>query len=249
MTARGTDFQYGPMKWAEGDASLQAALVRTHVLQTASDSDRRLIDQAIDDIFAEQEPEGYLGDAEDRITGTGSVLLDAVVFGADPARRDVCIAVGLILEHPEGDQGFGPISPYAIEALCRMGRTDDKILAASIGRWIEIEDQWNHPSKLCPWTPAVILRSLWCARDLAEVVRVVERGLASIRDNLDTDGRLGYNDPWGFVDCAGVIDHPIAAEIIAGQMPFISSEQNEDGGWNEHSFITFRALQLHGHLQ
>ncbi|MBT7303692.1 MAG: hypothetical protein HN849_29450, partial [Victivallales bacterium] len=122
-------------------------------------------------------------------------------------------------------------------------------LGASICRWIEIEDQWNHPSRLCPWTPAVVLRALWCARRIAEVVPVVERGLVSIRDNLDAEGRLGYNDPWGFIDCAGVIDHPIAAEIVAKQLPLLSSEQDEDGGWSEHSFVAFRALHLHGYLR
>ena len=44
----------------------------------------------------------------------------------------------------------------------------------------------------------------------------------------------------------GVIDHPVAREIIAKQMPLIVSEQHEDGGWGEHSFVAFRALHRHG---
>jgi len=249
MTTCEIHFRRDPREWSETDTSLQAALVRRHVLQTASDTDEQRIREAIDGIFAKQGPEGHLDDAEDPITGTGGELLDAIVFGADPSREEVRRTVELILKYPDGDQGFGAISPYAIEALCRMGRTDDEVLGASICRWIEIEDQWNHPSKLCPWTPAVVLRALWCAHRIAEVVPVVERGLVSIRDNLDAEGRLGYNDPWGFIDCAGVIDHPIAAEIVTKQLPLLFSEQDEDGGWSEHSFVAFRALYLHGYLR
>ena len=249
MTQSKCTFRHDPMMWVRNDNSLQGALARTTILKAPKAGDQELLVKGIDNIVRGQQPEGHLGDAEDRITGTGSELLKAVMMGASRDRPEVNVAIGLILKHPKGDQGFGAISPYAIEALCRLGRTSDLQLAKSIQRWMAIEEQWNHPSKLCPWTPAVILRALWCAREVAEVDAVVERGLVSIRDNLDEKGRIGYNDPWGFVDCAGVIDHPIAREIIVKQMPLILSEQQEGGGWGDHSFVTFRALHVHGFLR
>ena len=241
-------FRYDPMKWVENSPSLEAALVRKNVFGKSRQGDQELVDKKIDSIFAHQGPEGYLGNADDRVTGTGSALLEAVIYGASLDRTEAKLAIEFILKHPEGDQGFGAMSPYAIEALCRLGRTSDSQLTDSIQRWLDIEEQWNHPDRLCPWTPAVVLRALWCARELADVTPAIERGLISIRDNLDENGRIGYNDPWGFVDCSGVIAHPIAREIIVKQMPLIIEAQHEDGGWGDHSFITFRALHKHGFL-
>ena len=248
MTQAEFSFRYDPAMWVKNDDSPQGALVRTRVFNAPKSGDQELLTKAVDSILAGQQPEGYLGNAQDRVTGTGSVLLKAVIAEASLDRSEVQLAIELILKHPKGDQGFEAISPYAIEALCRLGRTWDPELAKSIQSWMNVEGQWNHPSKLCPWTPAVILRALWCARDVAQVDAVIERGLISIRDNLDEKGRIGYNDPWGFVDCAGAMDHPIAREIIVKQMPLILSAQREDGGWGDHSFVTFRALQRHGFL-
>lgn len=71
---------------------------------------------------------------------------------------------------------------------------------------------------------------------------------ALIGEKLDETGHIGYNDPGGFVDCAGVIDRPLARDIILKQMPLLVSSQCEDGGWEENSFVTFRALHTHGFL-
>ena len=58
MTTCEIHFRRDPREWSETDTSLQAALVRRHVLQTASDTDEQRIREAIDGIFAKQGPKG-----------------------------------------------------------------------------------------------------------------------------------------------------------------------------------------------
>ena len=67
-------FRYDPMEFVESDRSLQGAMVRALVFQEARQGDKEILQKRIEEIFATQKPDGQIGDAEDRITGTASRL-------------------------------------------------------------------------------------------------------------------------------------------------------------------------------
>jgi hypothetical protein len=80
-------------------------------------------------------------------------------------------------------------------------------------------------------------------RDVDEgVLDVITRGLQGIAPKLNDAGCLDFNDPWGYLDLAGAVDHPLGREIVQKQIPMILRSQGKDGGWGEQSLTVFRAL-------
>jgi hypothetical protein len=112
----------------------------------------------------------------------------------------------------------------------------------------------------CPWSGEVHLQALWAGREHYNVMPTIELGLTTMRDHLK-DGRHWpiYLDPFGWLECMGYIDHPIAREIVIKMIPMILRAQAADGSWGgeehlgygpgSHTFVVFRALHKWGLIE
>lgn len=244
-------FRYDPMHWAENDPSLFAAIVRTHILNSPQNGDREILDNVINKVLAEQQPDGRLGkDSKE----TGSKLLDLLELGIDHDRPEVENAAEAIVRqiqaNPNSNEGKGwdrhVLSIYAIHALWRLGQRDRPEVTYSLKWLLDHQDKWNDPWVGCPWTPEVFFSGLWTARAFPGARAAIQQGLCRVLDQLNDVGSCAYNDPWGLIDAASRIDLPEARELIARQIPMILRNQQPDGGWRHRSPETFRALTTHG---
>jgi hypothetical protein len=245
-----TTFSYGfrhdPMKFVEGDESLQGALVRTFVFQRSSLRDQKIIQQKVDDILAKQFEDGTLSDNEHhRIQFTAERLIELAELGCDPERPKVKRAMGVLLKE-KSDDGDDMLGIYGVRALCMLGMTDLPEVSTGLRYCVEREDEWNGSHKGCPWTPIEHLITLWIGKELYDVEPVVVRALTWIADGLNDAGCLSYKDPWGFVRMSGVIEHQLAATVAEKEVPMILRAQKPDGGWGNESFRVFRMLAKHG---
>ncbi|MHC4716138.1 MAG: M56 family metallopeptidase, partial [Planctomycetota bacterium] len=249
-------FAYGfrrhPMKWVNTSRPLDAAKVRTFVFNTPAPGDAKLIEASIAKVLASQRPDGSFADTAKE---SGSRLLELLELGIAHDRPEVGRAVEAILRQKRAgrtaDEWFqheGCMSVYPLHALCLLGRADVEEVGFSL-RWLA-----DHPGeyvgfdKGCPWTPAVFLKALWAGRKIADVEAAVVKGLRWFEANLNAAGCMRWKEPWGILDCAGYIDHPVAARIVARQVPMILRGQRRDGGWGRRSVSVFRALKTHGLL-
>ena len=81
---------------------------------------------------------------------------------------------------------------------------------------------------------------------------VLTAALTSVADGINEVGCLSHCDPWGFVDLAGAMDHPLAAKIMRKRLPMVLRGQEADGGWGgvfDRSLQVFRALVRHDVLE
>ena len=84
-------FRYDPMKFVEGGDSLQAALVRTMVLDRPKPEDAERIEAHFQTIFAKQRPDGSLDDPHDQglLAATGQQLLSLLDMGCSTDRPEM----------------------------------------------------------------------------------------------------------------------------------------------------------------
>ena len=66
-----------------------------------------------------------------------------------------------------------------------------------------------------------------------------------LEDNASPIGNIHDKDPWGFIELAGLIDHPKTREMIVRALPMLLRAQKPDGGWGDASYVVFRALHRH----
>lgn len=244
--------RHDPMKWLESDKTLQGALVRTFAFKNVGPGDEQILRQKIGELSAKQRADGSFGDtAKD----TGSAILELLQLGAGRDEPAIGKAVeAIIRQHRAGKtakewfQKEGCMDMFAAHALCRVGRTDVAEVPPSIRYLAERPEQYVGMDKGCPWTPAVFLKALWDARGVADTAPALDRGLRWINDNMNAAGFAGWKEPFGLVDCAGYIDHPMAREIVLKQVPMLLRAQRPDGGWGEQSFVVLRGLHRHGLL-
>ena len=244
-------FRHDPMGFVESDTTLQGALVRTFLFDCPRATDAELLQREIDDIFAEQKPDGSLGNTSKE---TGSQLLQALRHGCRHDRLEVRRAADAILSQKRAGENAnewvekeGALSIYALHALCLLGRTDLEEVQFSLEWYPNNQKVWNDPWEGCPWTPSVFWSALWAGREAgSRVETAVNDGLRKVTGGLNAAGCNAYNDPWGFTSAAGQIDSPEARKLIAAQVPMILRGQRSDGGWGDHSFTVLRALKRHG---
>jgi len=242
-------FRHDPMGFVETDRTLQGAMVRTFVFNRPQEGDRLILDNRIAEILAGQLPDGGFGSSGlgNELSTTNARLLELLELGASPDRRELKRTVDYILRLPPPDPTRLDSRVYFVGALCLMGKGDLPEVRAALGWLAAHPEEWI--SQGCPWTPEMVLQELWAGRQVENVDAAITKGLRWIADNVNDAGCLGYWDPWGFVDCAGTIEAPLARAIVKKQVPMILRAQRADGGWGEHSFQVFRALVKHDLLE
>ena len=256
-----TRFKYGfrhdPVTWAQNDSSLEAAMVRRVVLSTPRPEDQKILDARIEAILSEQQPDGALSDHElHAMLGTGRDKIgELMTLGASPQHPKIKKAIDYVLSRDgrdpiieEATGEYGMILGVAL-SLHAAGAVDKSTVRSAVQRRIDAADRWIHTADLCPWCPEIQIRSLWETRHLDKRAdALITQGLQNIVNAIDTNTDT-YNDPWGYVHVAGVVDHPLGCAIVERMMPMILREQHEDGGWGEHSVKVFRALKRYGFLE
>lgn len=244
-------FRRDPMTFIANDPSRQGALVRTLVFQQPNEGDAALIQARIDEILAEQRDDGSFADtAKD----TGVKLLELLKLGCPHDRPEVQRAAEAIVRQMRdgshsGEEDFekeAGLGVYPLEALCLLGRTDLPQVKEALTWYVEHSDQWNDPWKGCPWTPEVFWTALWAGREIVDTLPTIKAGMRRLAESMNAAGCSAYNDPYGFVDACGQIDLPEARALLEKQIPLILRGQQADGGWQDKSFIVFRALETHG---
>jgi len=243
-------FRHDPMKFVANDRSLQGALVRSFVFDRAKPGDEQILQSEIDRILAMQNEDGSFPsehEGEPTPQATAGKVLRLLELGCPADRPELHRAVAYAVEH--GRDKDGTVGIYKLRAMYLTGAGDPKLRDASMRKLAARADEYIGWNKSCPWTPAVHLMTLWHGRGAEDVDATLVRGLSWIADNLNAAGCWDYNDPWGYVDCAGYVDHPIGRRIIEKEIPLILRGQAADGGWGRRSFKVFRALVKYGLLE
>jgi len=237
-------FRHDPMQWALSADSLDGAWVRTAVLKQPKPGDADIMSAEIGRIFARQKADGHIGD------NTAGALMRLLDLGCAPEKPELRRALGSMCD--QQIQEHGELKCYELNIACRAGWQDGDGLRKAMANWneeFENIDFWG----ACPWSGEVQLQTLWSGREHADVTENVERALVTMRDHLK-DGRHWpiYLDPFGWLECMGRIDNPIAKEIVFKMIPMILRAQADDGSWGgeEHlgygpgsrTFVVFRAL-------
>ncbi len=241
-------FRHDPLAFVQQSDSLQAALVRRLVFGEPRDGDEAILRGRIDEILAKQDADGRLSDdPAHRVQATANRLIDLAELGVDPERPEVQRAVEVVLSEKDEDSADA-LGIYTTRALCLLGMSNRPEVRAGLEALVRAEDEWNGPDKGCPWTPEVHLKTLWDGRRVADHTDLVLASLTWIADGLNGAGCLGYKDPWGLVEIAGMVDRPVARRVVERELPMMLRAQHDDGGWGDHSLIAFRALRTHGLL-
>ena len=249
-------FRYDPMAFVEDSDSIEAAKVRKLVFVSPKPGDDEILRKRIDEILADQQADGALSDHElHALLATGRDKIgELMALGASPQHPQIKKAIEYVLarngrdpiEKDTGEYGM-PIGVAL--SLHAAGAVDESAIRDGAGRRIDTADRWIETRSLCPWTPETQIRTLWQARHLDERAdALITQGLQNIVTAIDTNSDT-YNDPWGYVHVAGVVDHPLGREIVERQTPMILEQQHEDGGWGEHSVEVFQALNRYGLLE
>ena len=251
-TAMSEQLQYGfrvdPMTWISESDSVQAAQVRALLLKQPKDGDDAVLAAEVERILADQNPDGSLG--EKNTTGQ---LIRLSRLGCDPNRPDVKAAVAYIcrVEELQGDA----LGVYGLYVADWAGYVDGDLMACS-ARGLAARVMGMDFFGLCPWGGQVCTRGLWSGRNHADIGPALERGMNVLLQSVqDGKGWPPFLDPFGYLDAAGVIDHPSSREIVLKQIPLILRTQQADGTWggDKHlgygpdsaTYVVLRALIKH----
>ncbi len=240
-------FRHDPMAWAMSADSLDAAWVRSQVLRQPKPGDSSIIEQEIQRELSQQQPDGYLGE------DSHGVLWRLLDLGCAADRPEFQSALQAMHKRHA-------LEAYGLNVACRAGWPDADELKEAVAKtkaeWDESLNFWA----ACPWHGQNLTQILWSGREYHDVKETVERSLRTMRDHLK-DGRHWpiYLDPFGWLECAGYIDHPIAKEIVIAMIPMILRSQKPDGSWGgeghlgygpgNHTFAVFRALHKWGLME
>ena len=252
----GYGFRHDPMAYAESCDSLEAAMVRKHILASPKPGDEMILEKRIGEILADQQPDGALSDHElHALLATGRDKIGELMsLGASPERPEIKRALDYVLSRDGRDPIEEDTGEYGMPlgvalSLHAAGAADEWMIRGAAQRRIDTADRWIRTSDLCPWTPETQIRTLWPARHLdGRADTLITLGLQNIVDAIDTNSDT-YNDPWGYVHVAGVVNHPLGRVIVGKLLSMILRGQQEDGGWGEHSVKVFRALDRYGFFE
>ena len=234
----GYGFRYDPMKWAKGSKSVQAAQVRTALLKSPLPGGKELLAKEVDSILAGQKDDGSFGE------NTNGALRRALRLRCSPGRPEVKRAVDYLVRNKLDEDGT--LGIYRLRALCMSGDRYAEIRDRSLRKLADRCKLGIHGN--CPWSPFQHLVTLWAGRHFMAVSDAMSTDLTWISEGLNEVGCLSYKDPWGFLELAGTIDHPMGRKIVMKQIPMILRSQRPDGGWGGQSFHVFRALTRYGFL-
>ncbi len=246
-------FRVDPMTWiTEGD-SVQAAQVRTFLLGRPTDGDEAILQAEIDRLLSDQRDDGCLGD--DDTTGK---LIRLSRLGCPPDRPEVKAAVDYVCRKEErsADGLLGCYGLYVAE----WADYDNTELIARSTRLLASHVMTMNFNRLCPWGGQVHTRGMWSGRAHADIAPALDRGMnVLLNDVQEGKGWPGFLDPFGFLDAAAVIDHPLSRQIVIKQIPLILRTQQADGTWSgmkhlgygpdDATYIVLRALIKHGLLE
>ncbi|MHC4561399.1 MAG: DOMON domain-containing protein [Planctomycetota bacterium] len=242
-------FRVDPMTWINESDSVQAAQVRALLLKTPKDGDEAILSAEVERILADQNPDGSLGDHN-----TTGKLIRLSRLGCDPNRPEVKTAVEFICSDEElGDDGI--LGGYAVYVVDWAGYHDAELIARSTRRHASQVMTMDFFS-LCPWGGQVCTRGMWSGRSHADITPALDRGMNVLLQSVQPGkGWQGFLDPFGYLDAAGVIDHPLSRQIVIKQIPMILRTQQADGTWggDKHlgygpdnaTYIVLRALIKH----
>ncbi len=254
-------FRYDPMQYVERGTSVEAAKVRTFVLNRPAAGDKEILQAAIDKILAKQAPDGSFGKTS---RSTAEQLTAALELGLSPdtdaARRAADAIVRLFHEGQYEKAWYQKGELLGVDetrALCLMGRGDLPEVWEALTFLAIHPAEYIGPAVGCPWTPEGFIKTLWAGRNVVDTTAAVDAGLEWIEKNIEPSGCLAYRDPCGLLDCAGYIDRPAARRIVQKEIPLILRGQDPNGGWDSwnlhifgnHSFVVLRALAKHGLLE
>jgi len=232
-------FRYDPMKWVETNTSVEAAQLRTFVFKKPQPGDAELLKKEIDGIFAKQKEDGSIG------KNTNGQLAKAIELGCPLDRPEVKRAADFIAKSKLDEHGA--LGIYRLRALCMSGphhaELRDKslrILAERCKEGIRIG---------CPWSPSVHLKTLWAGRNFVDVREGMKTDLEWIANGMNEVGALSYKDPWGFLDLAATINHPLGKKIALKLIPMLLRVQRPDGGWGNRETRALRALAKYDLLE
>lgn len=219
--------------------SLEAALVRTQLLGQPKQGDAERIEAAVVKVLQDQKPDGGFGEGslEERAAATNGPMQTLVDLGVTPERPEMQRLLGWIGTVPGEKWGI-----YLSAALCRMGLTDFPGLSTALRLVVEHPEKWFATG--CPWTPVMVAEALWFGREVpgVDTMPLLEKTLRWASDNMSAAGCLSYWEPWGFVRCAGLVEHPLTEKLIDRQVAMLLRAQQADGGWGSHSVEAFRVL-------
>ncbi len=245
-------FRHDPMAWATSANSLDAACVRAQVLQQPEPADSRIIEEEVQQIFSQQQPDGHIGEA------TAGALWRLLDLGCPTERPEFQRALKAMRDRHVDEDGSLKGS-YGLNVACRGGWADTDELKDAVTKTLNEVETLNF-WEACPWHGQNLMQILWSGREHQNVMPAVERGLITMRDHLK-DGRHWpmYLDPFGWLECTGFIDHAIAEEIVVKMIPMILRAQKPDGSWGgedhmgygpgSHTFAVFRALYKWGLME
>lgn len=239
------------MEWVQSTDTLDGAWVRTMVLGHPWEGDKAIIRKECDRLFAQQTADAHIAE------NTAGALMRLLDLGCPTERPEFQKALEAM--HDKAIANEGRLGVYALNVACRAGWEDRDELKQATERCKEEVEKLNF-WHACPWSGEVQLQALWAAREHADVLPPIQRGLTTMRDHL-RGGRHWpiYLDPFGWLECMGHIDHPIAGEAVARMVPMILRSQAPDGSWGgekhlgygpgNHTFIVFRALHKWGLIE
>jgi hypothetical protein len=241
--------RHDPMRFVDGNESLEAARVRRDVFGRSLDGDRAVIDAAVSKTMEGRRDDGTFADTS---KDTGGALLALLRLGqgtdSPAAREGLAAMMGQYRAGKNADEWYekdGCLNIYPLNALLLGGLGAAPEAALSL-RWLADHlDTWVGPNAGCPWTPEVFIHAVWDGREVVDMDDAITHALRWVRDSMNAAGQITYKDPWGFVSAAGYVDHPIGREIIVKLLPLILRGQRADGGWGHHSLAVFRALVRH----
>lgn len=241
-------FRYDPMRFVETDDSVQGAMVRTFVFENPLPTDGNLLQEEIRKVVREIDQIAAKPDVNPAdVLGRTRELVELGCPADHPRiRQSVKVARAALLgadvsKSMEGDQF------YALQTLCYSGVPDIPEVRAAL-RW-QMASPGAWIGKGCPWGTKLTVQTLWAGRSVVDTAAAVGKGLQWMARGMNEAGCLEYFDPWGFLDAAGTVDHPLARDVVLRQLPMVLRAQEPDGGWGRRSFVVFRALAKHGLLE
>lgn len=98
-------FRHDPMAFVEGRESLEAAMVRRLVFDTPKPGDEEILAKRVEEILADQQPDGALSDHELHallVTGRGRIG-ELMSLGASPERPEIKKALDYVLSRDGRD--------------------------------------------------------------------------------------------------------------------------------------------------
>jgi len=230
-------FRRDPMKWANEDGSFQAALVRAQALKSPKPGDKEILEAKIKEAVAKQKEEGKPNPMR---------LVD---LGCSPARAEVRQALDAMCR--EQLKAKGHLEGGALTAACRLGWKHGEEPARSARRCVEQESKMSLPIGLlggCPWVPISCVQKLSACDLIVDADQALGSVMTALYWQLNAVGCWDKLDPWQFLDCAYLVDHPVSHKMVAKLIPVVLFSQGADGGWGDRSLTIFRTLAKFGLL-